>query len=136
MTEVAGSAPGIAVPLRSADTDSYGHLHHAMFLTLIEHARMLWLRDLFEVDTPFWDFATVHLTIDYRAEVLIEHGEVVCTFEVAKVGNTSIGLRERMEAPAGRLVAELETVIVAWEPELHRTRALTEEERSTLLSLG
>lgn len=125
--------PRIAVPLRAADADAYGHVHHAMFLTLIEHARMLWLRDLFKVDTPFWDFATVHLCIDYRAEVLVDHGEVVCTFEVAKAGNTSIELRERMEAPPGRLVAELETVIVAWQPELHATRPLTEDERSALL---
>jgi acyl-CoA thioester hydrolase len=123
----------VTIPLRWVDADAYGHVHHAAFLSLIEHARIVWLLRVLGSQAAIWDHATVKLTIDYRRELLVQHREVVCGFGVARVGRSSIELVERMDAPRGRRVADLRTVIVAWRPAEHGTRPLDEKERQVLL---
>jgi acyl-CoA thioester hydrolase len=131
---LSGPTSDVAVPLRWADADAYGHVHHAVYLSLVEHARIIWLLRALESDAAtIWDHATVHLTIDYRSELMVEHGEVVCSFRVTEAGTTSIRLIEQMRAPDGTVVADLETVVAAWEPAEHRTRPLTSAERAALL---
>lgn len=125
----------VTIPLRWADADAYGHVHHAAFLSLIEHARIVWLLRVLDSPAAIWDHATVKLSIDYRRELLVEHGEVICGFGIARVGRSSLDLVERMEAPRGRRVADLRTVIVAWRPAEHATRQLDDEERRVLLGL-
>lgn len=125
----------VVIPLRWCDADAYGHVHHATFLSLAEHARILWFLRVFDSDRPIWDHVNVHLRIDYRAELLVEHGEVVCRFRPLGFGHKSVRLAETMESPRGRVAAELETVLVAWEPAEHRARPLTADERRALQSL-
>jgi acyl-CoA thioester hydrolase len=133
---VAEGTNEVTIPLRWVDADAYGHVHHARFLSLVEHARIVWLLRVLGSTAAIWDHVTVKLTIDYRSELRVEQGEVLCSFGVARVGRSSVELVERMEVPSGRTVADLRTVVVAWRPTERATRPLSEDERRVLLEVG
>jgi acyl-CoA thioesterase FadM len=49
-----------------------------------------------------------------------------------RIGESSFTTREEVLAPDGRLAAEAEAVIVAWDPATGRSRPLTGSERAAL----
>jgi acyl-CoA thioester hydrolase len=119
------------VEIRWDDIDSYGHVHHAAMIALADHARSRWLDQIFDSPTT-WDYVVVRLVIDYRGELKFDDRLGRWSFTVARVGNSSITLSERVVAPSGRLVAEGEAVIVAWDQGRRVTRPLLDSERATL----
>jgi acyl-CoA thioesterase FadM len=131
-----GSTPEpIEVEIRWDDIDAYGHVHHAALIALADHARSRWLDRIF--DSPAtWDYVVVRLVVDYRGELKFADRTGRWTFAVARVGNSSITLSERVVTPAGQLAAEGEAVIVAWDKRERVTRPLLQSEQTILGELG
>lgn len=60
------------VEVRFADIDAFGHVNNATFLSLVEHARVLFYDTLYKVTKPLdFPFVLVHASIDYKKPVLI-----------------------------------------------------------------
>jgi len=120
------------IPLRWADTDALGHIYHAVHVQLIDEARGLWLDGLRAPGAPMWDHAVIRLELDFRAELRYEDEAVIVSCRGTGFGTRSVRTHEQMRTPAGTLVAEARTVVVAWDQDAHAARPLTGPERALL----
>ena len=124
-------ASGVDVEIRWSDVDAYRHVSHIALVALAEHARSRWLDARLGVETT-WDYAVARLEIDYRAPLVWEDRFAHVELSPRRVGGSSVTLNERVTAPHGRLVAEIASVIVAWDAERARSRPLSDDERARL----
>lgn len=121
----------VEIHVRWTDMDAYGHVHHATQIGLIEDGRNRWLDSILS-EGETWDYAVVRVAFDYRGQLRYEDGPARCSFEVRAIGGSSVTLAETLMASDGTVVAEGETVIVAWDKGASRARPLSEGEREKL----
>jgi acyl-CoA thioester hydrolase len=122
---------GIDVEIRWSDVDAYGHVSHIAIVALAEHARSRWLDAVLETERT-WDYAIARLELDYRAPLLFADRFAHVELVAERAGTSSVALRETVSAPDGRIVAEIASVIVAWDAAGARSRPLTDHERAKL----
>lgn len=106
--------------VRFRDIDAFGHVNNAAFVTYLEQARIRYLVDNLQVDTPQrLPLILAALQVDFRAPILFGQ-EVEIGTRVDWIGNTSFSLSHRMTAGTSsegddRLVAQAATVLVAYD---------------------
>jgi acyl-CoA thioester hydrolase len=118
----------VPIHIRWRDVDSYGHVNNAVYLTYLEEARDRWV----EATLEGTNFVIVRVAIDYRRELSLDDEDVVVTCRGIGYGTSSIRTSEQVIAKAGWVAAEAESVVVAHDESLRRSRALTSTERSAL----
>ncbi|NUR10099.1 MAG: acyl-CoA thioesterase [Nocardioidaceae bacterium] len=116
------------LPLRFRDVDSFGHVYHAEYLTLLDELRSQFFREVLHLDRPE-QFVVVRLEIDYVDSLVLADRTVTARIALEKVGRTSLTLAESMRAADGREVARTRTVVVLWDAAGQAKRALTDTER-------
>jgi acyl-CoA thioester hydrolase len=116
------------LPLRFRDVDSFGHVYHAEFLTLLDEARSRFFADVLGLSDPT-SYVLAHVEIAYLSSVVLADGAVRGSFEVDRVGTTSLTLRETLRARDGRVVARGRAVVVLRDPVTGDKRALEPAER-------
>ena len=127
--------------VRFADTDAFGHVNNAVFATYAELARIRYLLDVLRAGASFDELPLIlaRLAIDFRSPILFDQ-EVVVASRVEHIGRSSFAMRHEMTAgPDGRVVAEVDSVLVAYDyasarpmpvPDPWRTRIGEHEGRS------
>jgi acyl-CoA thioester hydrolase len=125
----------IELPLRHRDMDALGHVNQAVYHELLEEVRAAMFRSALP-DLPFTGYVLVHVELDYRREVRIEDRMLIGECRVAELGRSRIELDNRLLLRDGGVAVEGRAVLVAWDEETRRARALTEDERSALLAAG
>jgi acyl-CoA thioester hydrolase len=124
------------MPVRFADTDRFGHVNNAAFATYVESARIALITSL---GYPLGGMILAHLAIDYRRQLHVGDPLVVLS-RVAAVGTSSIRLMHALvraddarlahgpghalplaEAPTGDRIADVASVIVAFDYAANRT---------------
>ena len=118
------------VEIRWSDVDAYLHVNNAVYATYLEECRDEWVDRVLEGVSDTWDFVLARVAIDFRRELRLEDEEVVVSCGLARIGNSSIALREQIRTRDGDLAAESEAVLVARDREAARSRPLTEAERT------
>jgi acyl-CoA thioester hydrolase len=126
----AGEVIQIRIPIRWSDVDSLGHVNNAVYLNYLEEARDRLIGRL--LGEGAWDFVLARVAIDYRSELVQADDEVVVRCGVSGYGRSSIRTWERVEKRDGTLSAEAESVLVARDPKLQKSRPLTETETRAL----
>lgn len=122
------------IEIRWRDVDAYEHVNNAVYATYLEECRDEWLeRALGGAGEP-WDFVLAPVAIDFRRELRLGDERVVVTCSLERIGTSSLTLREEIRKADGTLAAESEAVLVARDRESGRSRALREDERSSLES--
>jgi acyl-CoA thioester hydrolase len=129
----AGEPVHIRLPIRWSDVDSLGHVNNAVYLNYLEEARDRLIGQLF--GRRAWDFVLVRVAIDYRSELVQGDGEVVVHCGVSGYGRSSVRTWERVEKQDGTVSAEAESVLVARDPKVPKSRPLTEDEKGILNAL-
>jgi acyl-CoA thioester hydrolase len=122
------------VPIRFRDVDAFGHVYHAEFLTLLDEARTRWFRDVLRIGNPS-DYVLARVEIDYVSPLVLGDEAVSATFEVERVGTSSLTLAEAMRARDGRVVSRGRAVAVLRDVESGASRPLTGAERERATSL-
>jgi acyl-CoA thioester hydrolase len=122
------------LPLRFRDLDSFGHVYHAEYLTLLDEARTRFFRDAIGLTDPS-SYVLAHAEIDWESPLTSDDEAVRADFVLERVGTTSLTLGEVMHAPDGRVVSRARTVVVLRDPATGTSRPLTEDERSRAESL-
>jgi acyl-CoA thioester hydrolase len=123
----------VELALRQRDLDALGHMNQAVYHELLEDVRRAFFRHTLP-DLPFTGYVLVHVELDYRREVLIEHGYLIGECRVAELGRSRVELDNRLLLPDGDVAVEGRAVLVAWDEQTRKSRELTEHERQALLS--
>jgi acyl-CoA thioester hydrolase len=118
------------IEIRWRDVDAYEHVNNAVYATYLEECRDEWVeRALGDAGDP-WDFVLARVAIDFRREVRLEHGAVVVSCALERIGSSSLTLREEIRTADGKLSAEASAVIVARDRANGGSRPLTADERA------
>jgi acyl-CoA thioester hydrolase len=115
------------IPLRYRDTDALGHVNYAVYLTYLEELLLRWLAPAIGED-----FVAVHVELDFRQELRYGDGDVVACAFLDSLGRSSVSARFSIARPDGEDVLEGAVVVVARDPAVRRSRALTEEEKDAI----
>lgn len=108
--------------VRFADTDAFGHVNNAVFATYAELARIRYLLDVLRAGATFDELPLIlaRLAIDFRSPILFDQ-EVIVASRVERIGRSSFTMRHEMTAgPDGRVVAEVDSVLVTYDYALAR----------------
>lgn len=124
----------VSVPLRFRDVDAFGHVYHAEFLTLLDEARTRWFGQVLGMENPS-DYVLARVEIDYVSSLVLADGSVTATFEVERVGTSSLTLTETMTTRDGRVVSRGRAVTVLRDVASGTSRSLTDEERRRATAL-
>ena len=122
------------LPLRFRDLDSFGHVYHAEYLTLLDEARTRFFRLELQLTDPT-SYVLVHAEIDWESPLTRDDEAVRADFVLERVGTTSLTLGEVMYAPDGRVVSRGRSVVVLRDASTGASRPLTDAERSRAESL-
>ncbi|WP_129358703.1 acyl-CoA thioesterase [Rothia uropygioeca] len=128
--------PAFARPLeiRWSDQDLMGHVNNARVLTLIEEARVMWLRSLNGWDRDVNPTVVVRTEINYRRPV--HYGpELVIELGIGHVGGTSYTVTFR-GIQENAVVFDGLNVLVGVDPENLTPRTLGGQERELLGRYG
>lgn len=111
-SETTRTVTRLALQLRFGDTDALGHVNNAVYASYAELGRIDFLKKL---DTRITGFILARLAMDFRRQVKLGE-DCYITTEVARVGQTSITMRQVMYAE-GEVACEFEAVIVNFDYE-------------------
>lgn len=120
------------VELRWRDMDAYGHVNNAVYLTYLEEARDAWVQEVLGKVTDTWDFVLARVAIDFKQELKQEDGAVLVRCALDTFGRSSVRTREEIVKQDGTISAVAESVIVARDPKVGRSRPLNDAEREAL----
>jgi acyl-CoA thioester hydrolase len=114
------------------DLDAFGHVNNAVYLTYIENARIGYVRDVLCIESLEGLLLIVaSVKIDFRSRANL--GE---TLEIGsratRVGTKSFDLEHELRSQNGRLVAETQTTLVAFDYEQDRTMQIPPEWRERI----
>jgi acyl-CoA thioester hydrolase len=135
------------VQVRFGDTDRFGHINNASFATYAEIARIELITSLGEA---LGGMILAHMAIDFRRQLHVGDALVVWT-RVARIGRSSITMRQALvrparpeighgpsravplaEAPVGDRIADVATVIVAYDYRAERSVPVPDDLRARL----
>jgi acyl-CoA thioester hydrolase len=120
------------IEIRWCDLDAYNHVNNAVYLTYLEEARDEWLERSLGDEGSAWGYVLARVAIDFRRELTQDDDEVLASCALANLGSSSVTTREELRTRDGELAAEAEAVLVAFDRDAGRSRALSESERSAL----
>lgn len=120
------------VQVRFRDTDAFGHVNNAVFFSYVELARVRYLIDVLEPETPFdrMPLILARAAVDFRSPIMFGE-EVSVGTRVDRVGRTSFAVSHRMTAD-GRHAADVESVLVVYDYEAERPIPVPDEWRARI----
>ena len=121
-------------PLRFRDVDAFGHVYHAEYLTLLDEARTRWFGEVLGLANPS-DYVLARVEIDYVSSLVLADIAVAATFEVDRVGTSSLTLTETLRARDGRVVSRSRAVTVLRDVASGTSRPLADHERHRATAL-
>lgn len=118
--------------VRFRDIDAFRHVNNAAFFTYIEQARIRYLCDLLKVEAvERLPLILAAVQIDFRSPILYGQ-EVEIGTRVDWIGRTSFSMSHLLTAsPQERLVAEADTILVAYDYETEKPMPVPDEWRAT-----
>lgn len=122
--------------VRFRDIDAFGHVNNAVFFSYVELARIRYLLEVLQPDQPFDRLPLIlaRVELDYRSPIQFGE-EVVVETRVERIGRTSFAMSHRMTAsPEGRLVGDVQTVLVTYDYETARPIPVPDAWRARLAS--
>jgi acyl-CoA thioester hydrolase len=115
------------VQVRFNDTDMLGHLNNTAYALYAEQARVEFFRSL---GMGRVTLILAHISLDFRKQVTFGDKVHVIT-TVGKVGNSSVTLLQNVFAN-GELSAEIKSVVVLFDYEAQKPKAIPSELRARL----
>jgi len=120
------------IEIRWRDLDAYRHVNNAVYATYLEECRDEWMEVALGDAGDLWDFVLARVAIDFREELTQEDDAVVVSARLSRIGRSSLTLREEIRKLDGTLAAVAESVLVARDPKIGRSRPLSDSERAAL----
>lgn len=121
------------ITVRFADLDVMGHLNHAKYLTYMEQARVLYIRDVCGFEGTWEEFGVIlaNITCDYHMPVAFAE-EVTIYTRCSRMGGKSFDFEYVIQNEAGESVASGKTVLVAFDYEANITISIPQQWRENM----
>jgi acyl-CoA thioester hydrolase len=110
--------------VRWDDTDAFGHVNNAKYLTYIQEARFLW--------SPVLEMVVARAEVDYLVPIYQGGRFYDVNLWVEAIGSSSFALGYELVGDNGVIHARVKTVQVAVSMETKKSRPLTDTEREFL----
>lgn len=120
------------IEIRWRDLDALGHVNNAVYLTYLEELRGSWATAVFDDPDALAAFVLARVAIDFRSEVRLAERRLLGRVALARIGTSSMTLRESLVKGDGTVAAESEAVLVMRDPDTGRSRPITDAERVAL----
>lgn len=117
--------------LRNRDIDPLGHVNQAVYHELLEDARGAFFAEVVP-ELPFDRYVLARSELDYKHEIRFSDRSVIGECRVGELGRSRIELENRLLLADGTVAAEGRAILVAWDPQARRSRALSDGERRSL----
>jgi acyl-CoA thioester hydrolase len=118
------------IEIRWRDSDAFGHVNNAVYLTYLEEVRDEWLAGVLDA-ASVWEFVLARVAIDFRRELTQDDDAIVAACRLERIGRSSVTTRETLRvAGDGAPAAEAESVLVARDRGSGASRPLTDAERA------
>jgi len=117
----------LELQVRFGDTDALGHVNNAVYASYAELGRIHYIAQL---GLPATGFILARLAMDFRRQVKLGERCWITT-EMARVGNTSMTMRQVMYAE-GEVACEYEAVVVWFDYETNRPVPIPPEQRALI----
>ena len=117
--------------VRFRDIDAFGHVNNAVFFSYVELARIRYLLEVLQPGEPIQRLPLIlaRVELDFRSPIAFGEDVVVET-RVDRIGRTSFEMSHRMTAgPDGRLVGDVQTVLVTYDYQVARPIPVPDEWR-------
>ena len=122
-----GPVTSLALQIRFGDTDALGHVNNAVYASYAELGRIDYIA---RIGLPATGFILARLAMDFRRQVKLGERCRITT-EMARVGNTSMTMRQVMYAE-GEVACEYEAVVVWFDYETNRPVPIPPEQRALI----
>ncbi|TGB03890.1 acyl-CoA thioesterase [Halobacillus salinus] len=123
----------IEVNVRFCETDLLGHVNNNNYFVYMEDSRIRFFNDLGMVGND-WNFILASTKCDFLKQVYFNQTLIIKS-HVVKIGNSSFHLEQDMyEKESGDLVAKGQSVIVQFDFDAQKSKALTDEMKQQLES--
>lgn len=116
--------------LRFCDTDMIGHINNVAFAAFAESGRIDLFRAYGYVGA---NLILVRLAIDFKAQLQLDEETHIESW-IERVGNSSITIKQQVIG-AGKVVAEVESVVVTFDYESNAPRNVPENLRRQIAEL-
>jgi YbgC/YbaW family acyl-CoA thioester hydrolase len=123
------------IEIRWRDMDAFRHVNNAVYATYLEECRDEWAERTLGEDGDLWGFVLARVAIDFRRELTQDDDALVVRTRLVRIGTSSLTFREEIVSLAGWVAAEAESVVVARDSDIGRSRPLTDAERSALTAV-
>ena len=124
--------------VRPTDVDVLGHVNNAKYLEYLEWGRVRWYREYQflsrDLQTQNLNYVVASIHINYRLEAKMEERLTVTT-SLARLGNSSMILKQEILNEQGQLVADAEVIIVLFDTRLRKSVRIPEDMRERLEAL-
>ncbi|MBI4057333.1 MAG: acyl-CoA thioesterase [Elusimicrobia bacterium] len=131
--DLSGYKIKLPIQVRFRDTDAMGHVNNAVFLSLLELARVeYWATVTGSRDYTSMQFILVRVEIDFRSPIKL--GDDICVYiRTSKMGRSSWEFDYKiMDRHGDRLVAEAKTVQCCFDYQRNKVQRMTDEFRKKM----
>ncbi|MET4609646.1 acyl-CoA thioester hydrolase [Rhodococcus sp. PvR044] len=125
------------VPVRWSDMDVFQHVNHARMVTLLEEARIDWLRSVGpEASELLGTSVVAHIDVRYRSPLTHADSPLSVTMWIERLRTVDVTVRYEVRAATAqadsRPAVEAVTQLALGDPHTQRLRRLTADERALL----
>lgn len=128
----------VPVPVRWSDIDMYQHLNHATTVTILEEARVPFLRPAFELDVATIGLVVAEVRVAYKGQLRLPDSPLQVTIWVKQLRTVDFTLgyeiRSVHAAPDAKPAVIAETQLAAFDIEGQRLVRLQPHHREYLQS--
>lgn len=130
--DAAGAGFRVRLRTRWSDEDNHAVLNNAVYLTLLEEARLAWCTELGAMAEGRFPFVLAQCNVRFLAPGR-GGAEVAVELVVTHVGRRSFTQAYRVtETASGTVWCEAEALLVAWDQEARTSRELPDDLRAAL----
>ena len=118
--------------VRWGDSDRLGHVNNTRFVEYLQEGRVQFLNAVFGGPGVRGAAGVRKLTTDFLHPILDESGPLTIELWITRVGTTSYGVRHVVTDRDGKVCADAEALMVAFDLDTSSSRPLDESERGLL----
>ncbi|OZE35233.1 4-hydroxybenzoyl-CoA thioesterase [Rhodococcus sp. 05-2254-6] len=118
--------------VRWGDSDRLGHVNNTRFVEYLQEGRVQFLNAVFGGPGVRGAAVVRKLTTDFLHPIIDDSGPLTIELWISRIGTTSYGVRHVVTDRDGKVCADAEALMVAFDLATSSSRPLSEDERNLL----